>query len=282
MLAKVQFVCAGSKQVRFSIVDVTAIDPIGSSLPFDTTGISIVVSAGATIVPAAASPVQPRVPFEVDIRVGDPKAVAGLYGISFKLKSDQAQCMYVDGSAAPGGFLGADALSFVRTIDRQSVDMSITKTSAPGSSGSGSVGKMQFVCSNTGDLTFSVYDVVAVDQNGAALAMNPLTLTIRASMTPTTTVIDERFTPSLFVLDQNYPNPFNPSTTILFSLPSRSFVSLKIFDVKGCEVATVVSEEMAAGNYSRQWNADGLPSGVYFYRLQAGSFTESKRLILLR
>jgi len=87
---------------------------------------------------------------------------------------------------------------------------------------------------------------------------------------------------SKFSLCQNYPNPFNPATTISFTLPSRSFVSLKVSDGLGREVATIVSGEMSAGSYSKQWDASGLPSGVYFYRLQAGSFTETKKLILLR
>jgi hypothetical protein len=88
--------------------------------------------------------------------------------------------------------------------------------------------------------------------------------------------------PKEFALYPNYPNPFNPSTTISFSLPSRSFVTLKIFDVMGREVSTIVSEEIAAGSYQRQWNASGFPSGVYFYRLQAGAYTETKRLVLVR
>lgn len=85
-----------------------------------------------------------------------------------------------------------------------------------------------------------------------------------------------------YSLGQNFPNPFNPSTTISFSLPMRMFVSLKIFDVMGREVSTVVSEEMQAGNYSKLWNASGYSSGVYFYKLQAGGYTETKRLVLLR
>lgn len=87
-------------------------------------------------------------------------------------------------------------------------------------------------------------------------------------------------TPSQITLYQNYPNPFNPSTTIIFRLPYRSFASLKIFDVLGREVTTLASEDLPAGNYSREWNASGNPSGVYFYRLQAGTFTETKKLLL--
>ena len=88
--------------------------------------------------------------------------------------------------------------------------------------------------------------------------------------------------PGHFSLDQNYPNPFNPSTTISFSLPAKSFVSLKVFDIVGKEVATIVSEEMPAGNYSRYWNAASVSSGVYFCRLQAISFIETRKLVLLR
>ena len=88
--------------------------------------------------------------------------------------------------------------------------------------------------------------------------------------------------PTHFSLDQSYPNPFNPATTISFSLPSKSFVSLKVFDALGRKVAVLLSEELPLGTYSPQWNAAGLASGVYFYRLQAGSFIETKKLILLR
>ena len=88
--------------------------------------------------------------------------------------------------------------------------------------------------------------------------------------------------PSKFSLSQNYPNPFNPTTTISFVIPSRSIVSLRVFDMLGREVSTIVSEELPAGTYSRQWNAGKMSSGVYFYRLQAGSFTQTKRLVLLK
>ena len=88
--------------------------------------------------------------------------------------------------------------------------------------------------------------------------------------------------PTHFNLRQNYPNPFNPSTTIRFSLPSKSFVTLKVFDLIGREVATLVSEEMSAGSYFKQWNAANMSSGIYFYHLHSGTFTETKKLVLLR
>jgi hypothetical protein len=88
--------------------------------------------------------------------------------------------------------------------------------------------------------------------------------------------------PACFVLEQNYPNPFNPTTRFTFAVPVRSPVTLKVFNVLGSEVSTVVTGEMEAGTHSVRWNAEGLPSGVYFYRLQSGAFSETKRLVLVR
>jgi hypothetical protein len=97
-----------------------------------------------------------------------------------------------------------------------------------------------------------------------------------------TAVTGKAFKASQFSLSQSYPNPFNPSTTISFNLPSKSFVSLKIYDLIGREVATLVSEKLSAGNHSRQWNAANMASGIYFYRLQADLFAETKKLVLLK
>jgi D-alanyl-D-alanine carboxypeptidase len=85
-----------------------------------------------------------------------------------------------------------------------------------------------------------------------------------------------------YALAQNYPNPFNPTTTISFSLPSRAFASLKVYDVMGREAATIASGVFEAGSYSRQWNASAFPSGVYYYRLQAGTYMETRRLLLIK
>ena len=91
-----------------------------------------------------------------------------------------------------------------------------------------------------------------------------------------------RSLPAAFSLLQNYPNPFNPSTTIAFTPPSAAFVTLKVFDLIGREIATLVSEELSAGAYARQWNAVNLSGGMYIYQLHAGTYTETKKLILLR
>jgi len=88
--------------------------------------------------------------------------------------------------------------------------------------------------------------------------------------------------PKEYKLAQNYPNPFNPSTTIKYSIPSSEFITLKVFDVLGNEVETLVNEEKSAGSYEVNFNASNLASGIYFYTLQAGKFTETKKLILLK
>ncbi len=88
--------------------------------------------------------------------------------------------------------------------------------------------------------------------------------------------------PSDFTLEQNYPNPFNPSTTIQFSIPEQSLVTLEVFNTLGEKVTTLVSEELTAGSYKYDWNADNLASGIYLYKLQTPTFTESRKMALLK
>ncbi len=90
--------------------------------------------------------------------------------------------------------------------------------------------------------------------------------------------------PGNFNLEQNYPNPFNPATEIKYSIPASSggLVTLKIYDMLGREVATLVNGEKPAGTYGVTWNAVNMPSGVYFYQLKAGSFSATKKLMLLK
>jgi hypothetical protein len=85
-----------------------------------------------------------------------------------------------------------------------------------------------------------------------------------------------------YKLAQNYPNPFNPATTISYTIPKSGLVSLKVFDIAGKEVATLVNEVKNAGSYNFKFNAANLSSGVYFYRLQAGEFVETKKMFLLK
>ncbi len=85
-----------------------------------------------------------------------------------------------------------------------------------------------------------------------------------------------------FVLMQNYTNPFNPSTSIRYSIPKTSLVNLKVYDVLGKEVATLVNEEKPMGTYQINFDASSLASGIYFYKIQAGNFVQTKKMILLK
>jgi regulation of enolase protein 1 (concanavalin A-like superfamily) len=98
----------------------------------------------------------------------------------------------------------------------------------------------------------------------------------------TSGIESETSLPSSLTLHPAYPNPFNSSTVISFSLSSKSSVLLKIFDMMGQEIAVLINEELAAGNYRQQWDASNMSSGVYFYQLRSGLFVETKKLVLLR
>lgn len=89
-------------------------------------------------------------------------------------------------------------------------------------------------------------------------------------------------TPDIFFLQQSYPNPFNPATNIKFDIPKTSFVKLIVYDILGRDAATLVNGELKPGSYQADWDASAFPSGVYFYTLQTKSFTETKKMILIK
>jgi hypothetical protein len=97
-----------------------------------------------------------------------------------------------------------------------------------------------------------------------------------------TSVQQHKKVPTGYALNQNYPNPFNPSTIINYSIPKTNFITLKIYSALGKEVRTLVNEEKTAGNYSIKFSANNLPSGIYFYKMQSGNFSQTKKLILLK
>jgi len=94
--------------------------------------------------------------------------------------------------------------------------------------------------------------------------------------------IETELLPNEFRLEQNYPNPFNPSTTIQFAVPQTSNVTIRIYDILGREVATLIDEKYQPGQYKVIFEAGQLASGLYVYRIQAGDFRETKKLMLLR
>ncbi len=98
----------------------------------------------------------------------------------------------------------------------------------------------------------------------------------------TTGVKEKESQPTLFALSQNFPNPFNPTTVISYQLSAVSMVTLSVFDVLGREVATLVNENRPAGVHTIRWGASSLPSGVYYYRLQAGESVDTKKMVLMK
>jgi photosystem II stability/assembly factor-like uncharacterized protein len=127
-----------------------------------------------------------------------------------------------------------------------------------------------------------LYSIVLLNSNlGFATGVEGTIL--RYGDIPTSLVLDNQNTiPSTLSLSQNYPNPFNPTTIISWQSPVGSWQILKIYDVLGNEVVTLVDEYRQAGNYEVEFSAANLPSGVYFYRIQAGSYIETRKMVLLR
>jgi hypothetical protein len=118
-------------------------------------------------------------------------------------------------------------------------------------------------------------------------ARTPLDLVYEIDPSVVLPVDEDKLLPSAISLDQNYPNPFNPSTTIKYQIlkqvrDDNLNVQLKIYDVLGSEVASLVSQKQKTGNYEIEWNAANLPSGVFFYQLSFGNYVETKKMILLR
>jgi len=119
----------------------------------------------------------------------------------------------------------------------------------------------------------SLYHTQCPVQNAAKKNVN--------SFTPTS-IINNELGADKYYLSQNYPNPFNPSTSIQFSIPKAEHVTLKIYDVKGSEVVTQCNQFLQAGIYNAKFDGSRLPSGIYLYKLTAGSFSETKKMLLVK
>jgi flagellar hook assembly protein FlgD len=137
------------------------------------------------------------------------------------------------------------------------------------------------------------------DQNGSYITSGTYVCKIKASSENPSAVFDssiqmhfQKITgvqentsvvyPSSFQLSQNYPNPFNPTTIINFSVPKTGLVTIKVYDVLGREVRTLINENKPVGNYKVEFNANKLTSGIYFYRMESGSYSQTNKLILLK
>jgi photosystem II stability/assembly factor-like uncharacterized protein len=112
----------------------------------------------------------------------------------------------------------------------------------------------------------------AVGQDGVILKLDPALVSVK----------DKVSLPIQFILHQNYPNPFNPSTNLQYTIGGRQFVTLKVYDVLGNEIATLVNEEKQAGSYNVEFGGTGLPSGIYFYQLKTNNKIQTKKMVYLK
>jgi hypothetical protein len=136
-------------------------------------------------------------------------------------------------------------------------------------------------------MTTSFYDgtkiVVTVwDRQGTASTARPGGAVELVYSGPSSVQSDAIVIPKTLALEQNYPNPFNPTTTISYAIPENSVVTLKVYDLLGREVATLVNEQKKAGNYGVKFDGSQLSSGVYFYQLRSGSLTIVRKMLLLK
>ena len=124
--------------------------------------------------------------------------------------------------------------------------------------------------------------VIRISSNDLNQPLVEIPVTIVMLENLITNVGENELTPENFVLEQNYPNPFNPSTTIRYSIKENTLVTLKVYDILGNEVVTLVNEVKPAGKYEISFDASSISSGIYFYKLNAGGFTNTKKMILLK
>ncbi|MHA1989162.1 MAG: T9SS type A sorting domain-containing protein, partial [Promethearchaeota archaeon] len=113
------------------------------------------------------------------------------------------------------------------------------------------------------------YQLVQIDFNGTKNILAQIAINMSSAI-------------NSFTLSHNYPNPFNPSTKIKYQIPKLSYVILKVYDVLGNEITILVNEDKSIGSYEEEFDGSGLPSGVYIYKLQAGSFVETKKMVLMK
>ena len=137
-----------------------------------------------------------------------------------------------------------------------------------GAGNSNSPKEYNFVDSKINSTESYFYRLKQIDQNGSVFYSESLNIDVNV--------------PEEYTLEQNYPNPFNPSTKISFHIAKPGFVSLKIFDVLGNEIKTLVNEQKSAGDHEVDFNSTDLTSGIYLYKIETGNFVATKKMILLK
>ncbi|MGA2622825.1 MAG: T9SS type A sorting domain-containing protein [Bacteroidota bacterium] len=179
------------------------------------------------------------------------------------------------------GFFSSDTLLIGITVSKQDTVIGVDTLSIGNSTDSYQefAANIHYTASGTPDL---INITVTIGRSGYGNAGTYFLLD-DLSFGPAVGVDEPRTTfPSGFELAQNYPNPFNPTTTVSFVISHSSFVTLGVYDVLGREVATLVNEVKQPGEYTVEWNAEGIASGMYLYELRSGAFSQTKKLILAK
>jgi hypothetical protein len=249
------------------------VNSTGSISLVDITGISV---DGANT---------PNTQVKIDVKVGDPTSVTALLGVSFNLT--WLDTTLIEGISTLGGsFLGSNPLVIGQNFTDH-IEVGISSTNG-GHDGSGIIAecilKTKKVIPLGTRIEFILSNIIAIDANGGWIdltqANDPFYIV---------TEVKNVVIPFSYSLSQNYPNPFNPSTRIQFGLPEESNSTLKVYDILGSEVITLLdNENLSAGSYSYNLIADGLPSGIYIYVLTTKSnssqksFRDVKKMILLK
>ncbi|MER3524352.1 MAG: hypothetical protein C4326_09865 [Ignavibacteria bacterium] len=165
----------------------------------------------------------------------------------------------------PGTFGSHQALR-IRRVDRYS------------GASTGATVSYQFIARNAASVQVTAADTL--QPNSGVIRISPGSASWSGPL-PTDVRISEQL-PSEFALKQNYPNPFNPTTVIEYQVARAEFVSLKVYNLLGQEMATLVQDVKEPGTYAVQWNAESVPSGIYFAKMQAGTFTQTRRMMVVK
>jgi len=223
--------------------------------------------------------------FTVDVVVGDPTPVDSLFSASFTLTFTNTTYLAYNGIQA-GNFLGGSPFLFAEpSSDRVSIAITSIPSVGP-SSGSGVLVKVFFRITGTvpaqTENYFNIIKAFGYKPRGDTIRFYPQEsmMIIQAA----TEVEEGELNPEEFSLNQNYPNPFNPNTSISFTLPKSTEVSLVVYDLMGNLVATLVEERMEKGFHTIEFNSSkyNLSSGVYLYKLKTPEFTSIKKMVLLK
>jgi photosystem II stability/assembly factor-like uncharacterized protein len=214
------------------------------------------------------------------------KSTKPVYGLAFNLKygitgATNANALRLLRMDTTGTLLGGGLMLNRISVEEGTAEIGMTKTQGVGAE-QGVVLNLVFDASPKDPLWVEVSNVIGNDEHGS-----PVDLAGSVYRSVATGANESSSVPSENALMQNYPNPLNPTTTIQYQLPDAGFVTLKVFDMLGREVAVLVKSERSAGHYSVQWDASAMPSGMYCYQMtvrgvKSGSFVQTRRMVLLK